>query len=217
MLSIRDAVNNFVDYVDHAYQGQLYYEMDRNFDPFCGPFRKPDSETVGVSMTISVDYNNDMTRIDPYVSSGAYYVSGSRQQFVDIVVIFENGQSSSEVKFSVAGRNRLTEFLSIFACFICLNDEHYLADDKLFDLIPDNVDLSHIIRAIEIDHNVELLSRMIEDIYYYCKDGSYKKHIGALLDHFTSTEHNNPEVTAVILNKSHELGIVNEDVPRLML
>lgn len=216
MLSIRDAVNNFVDYVDHAYQGQLYYEMTNRLISLCGTFCESDSKTVGVSMTISVS-RDDVAYTGSYDYSGAPCISTHRYQTYDIVVIFENGQSSSEVKFTIDGSDRLTEFLSVFACFICLNDEHYLADDRLFELIPDNVDLSHIIRAIEIDHNVKLLSRMIEDIYYYCKDGSYKKHIGAMLDHFTSTEHNNPELTAVILNKSNELGIVNEEVPKLML
>lgn len=200
MITIDDAVNNFIDYIDHAYQGQLYYDMAHNFHSFCNSFHQPDikSKTVGVGMVISA--NNDY----------AMYGMASGQQYFEIVVIFENGQSLSEVKFSVAGSNGLTEFLSVFACFICLNDERLLAGDEIFTLLPDNVDLSYIIRVIEIDHNVELLSRMIEDIYHYCKDGSYEKHIRVMLDYFTSTEHNNPELTAVILNKMHELGIPDE-------
>lgn len=205
MLPMDCAVNHFVDYIDHAYQGTLYYEMTRNFNSVCGPLRKPDSETVGVSMTISVNHD-DMA----YSFSEAGYVAASRRREFEIVVIFDNGESSSEVKFSIVGPNRLTEFLSVFACFMCLNNEQYLDSYDLFMLIPDKVDLSHIIRVIEIDHNVELLSRMIEDIYHYCRDGSYKEHIRAMLDHFTSTEHNDPELTAVILNKMHELDIVNE-------
>lgn len=208
MLTIEAAVNNFVDYIDRCYQGTLFYDAAHNFHSFCSAFRKPDieSKTVSVSITISERYDG----VAAYNGSWVPYI-------FDIVVIFENGQSSTEVKFSINGSDRLTEFLSVFACFICLNDEHYLADDKLFALLPDKVDLSHIIRAIEIDHNIELLSRMIEDIYHYCKDGSYEKHIRAMLDHFASAEHNDPELTAVILNKMHELGIVNEDVSKLKL
>lgn len=209
MLKMDDAVNNFIDYVDHAYRGQLYYEITRKFNPFCGPHREPDSETVGISMTISVN-RDDVTYTDPYSSLATLYLSASQQQYFEIIVIFDNGHSSSEIKYTINGSNRLTEFLSVFACFMCLNNEQYLDSYELFKLIPDNVDLSHIIRVIEIDHNVELLSRMIEDIYHYCRDGSYEKHIRALLDYFTSTEHNNPELTAVILNKMHELGIADE-------
>lgn len=209
MITIDDAVNNFVDYIDHAYQGQLYYEMTRNFAPFCGPLRKPDSETVGVSIAISMK-DDEVTYGDPYSSLGIQYLSVSQQQYFEVVIIFENGWSSREVKFAFDGSDRLTEFLSVFACFICLNDERLLAGDEIFALLPDKVDLSYIIRAIDIDHNVELLSRMIEDIYHYCGDRSYEKHIRAMLDYFTSTEHNNPELTAVILNKMHKLGIPDE-------
>lgn len=212
MLSIRDAVNNFVDYVDRTYQGALYYEMTNRLFSLCGTFCTPDSKTVGVVMTISADAGSY-----DFSATHQHYLMASHQQYFTVTVIFENGESEAEVKFTFAGSDRLTEFLSVFACFICLNDEHYLVNDELFGFIPDNVDLSHIIRAIAVDHNVELLSRMIEDIYHYCGDGSYKKHIGALLDYFTSTEHNDPELTAVILDKMHELGIVNEDVPKLML
>lgn len=97
----------------------------------------------------------------------------------------------------------IEKYISTLSCFLCMNKDIFIVNEYIYEYILQSVRFEYIMNVIEMSNNVELLIKMIDDIYNsYSKDQIYD-----MIGYFSEGNKCRPEFVAIILNKLNEFGM----------